>query len=341
MLQGRNGEVLLSDAGFDVNSTSPVKENEKPAPNGTIYVFPDGDPTRRTALLTGLDRPYGLALWKDFLYVAEPESIKRYPYDGVALKAGRGQEVISLKGFGKGHWTRTLLFDEAGSKLYVGIGSQENAEEGEDSRRAAINRYNPDGSGHEIFASGTRNPIGLHWYPATNTLWATVQERDGLGDSLVPDYFTHVEKGAFYGWPWTYIGHNQDPRMKAAPKELAEKTVEPDELLGSHVAVLDFRFYTGDQFPPEFHGGAFMAMHGSWNSSKRDGYVVRFMPFRDGEPSGKGYDFVAGWTDSGDDKAVLGRPSGVFQAADGSLLISDDGSGRIWKVSYKTPKPTR
>jgi glucose/arabinose dehydrogenase len=341
MLQGRNREVLLADAGFDVNSASPVQEKGKAAANGIVYVFPEGDPARRKALLTGLDRPYGMALWKDFLYVAEAESIKRYPYDGVALQTGKGQEIISLKGFNKGHWTRTLLFDDAGTKLYVGIGSQENVDEGEDPRRAAINRYNPDGSGHEIFASGTRNPIGLHFYPATQTLWSAVQERDELGDGLVPDYFTHVEKGAFYGWPWTYIGDNQDPRMKAAPKELAEKTVEPDELLGSHVAVLDFRFYTGDQFPTEFHGGAFLALHGSWNSSKREGYSVRFIPFRDGEPSGKGYDFLAGWTDSGDEKTVLGRPSGVFQAADGSLLISDDGSGRIWKVTYKTPKATR
>jgi glucose/arabinose dehydrogenase len=337
MLQGHNGEVLLSDAGFDVNSESPVQEKGKPAASGIVYVFAQGDPAKRKALLTGLDRPYGLALWKNFLYVAEAESVKRYPYDGAALKAGSGQEIISLKGFNKGHWTRTLLFDEAGSKLYVGIGSQENAEEGEDPRRAAINRYNPDGSGHEIFASGLRNPIGLHWYPSTQMLWATVQERDGLGDGLVPDYFTHIEKGAFYGWPWTYIGHNQDPRMKSPPKELAGNTLEPDELLGSHVAVLDFRFYTGDQFPAEFHGGAFLALHGSWNSSKREGYSVRFIPFRDGEPSGKGYDFVAGWADSGDEKTVLGRPSGVFQAADGSLLISDDGSGRIWKVSYKKP----
>ncbi|MES1261916.1 MAG: PQQ-dependent sugar dehydrogenase [Acidobacteriota bacterium] len=340
-LQGRNGEILLSDAGFDVNAASPVERSETTAHAGAVYVFLEGDPSRRRTLLSGLDRPYGMALWKDFLYVAEAESIKRYPYDNAAFTAGKAQQVVSLKGMNKGHWTRSLLFDPDGNKLYVGIGSEQNVEAGEDPRRAAINRYNPDGSGHEIYAGGTRNPIGLHWYPASDTLWAAVQERDELGDDLVPDYFTHVEKGAFYGWPWTYIGQNQDPRMGPPPPSLAAKMVEPDALLGSHVAVLDFCFYTGRQFPEAFAGGAFLALHGSWNRSRRDGFVVRFIPFQDGAPSGPGYDFVAGWTDSGDEKTVLGRPSGVFQRADGTLLIADDGAGRIWQVRYRGEKPAR
>ena len=158
MLQGRNGEILLSDAGFDVNNASPVQEKEKTAPNGSVYVFPAGDPARRKVLLSGLDRPYGLALGKDFLYVAEAESIKRYPYDGTALSAGKGQEIVSLKGMNKGHWTRSLLFDTAGDKLYVGIGSEQNVDAGEDPRRAAINRYNPDGSGHEHLCQRDAQP---------------------------------------------------------------------------------------------------------------------------------------------------------------------------------------
>ncbi len=339
LLQGPRGEILLSDAGFDVNSASPVKQDAKPPATGAVYVFPNGDPNRRKILLTGLDRPYGMAISGNFLYVAEAEAIRRYPYDSASFSAGKGQQIVSLQGMSKGHWTRSLLFDRAGRYLYVGIGSEHNVATGEDPRRAAINRYNPDGSGHFVFASGTRNPIGLHWYPNTDVLWAAVQERDELGDDLVPDYLTHIEPGAFYGWPWTYLGQNQDPRMKPPPAALAAKTVEPDELLGSHVAVLDFCFYAGHQFPEAFQGGAFVALHGSWNRSKRDGFVVRFIPFHDGQPSGHGYDFVAGWTDSGDEKTVLGRPSGVFETADGTLLIADDGAGRVWQVRYRGEKP--
>ncbi|MDP9169875.1 MAG: PQQ-dependent sugar dehydrogenase [Acidobacteriota bacterium] len=328
MLQGKNGEILLADSGTSART-------------GTVYVFPGGDPARRKALIGSLDRPYGLALWKNYLYVGEADSIKRYPYDTAGFTLGKGEQVVSLRGMDQGHWTRSLLFDSAGEKLYVGIGSEENVGTGEDLRRAAINRYNPDGSGHEIYASGLRNPVGLHWNPVTGALWAAVQERDALGDDLVPDYFTPVRQGAFYGWPYTYLGMNQDPRMKAAPKALADKIAEPEQLLGAHVAVLDFTFYTGTQFPAEFQGGAFLAFHGSWNRSKRAGYVVSFLPFKDGQPSGKAYDFVAGWTDTGDETAVYGRPVAVFQTTDGSLLISDDGGGVIWKVGFRGEKPSR
>src|ERR1017187_9282314 len=200
LLQGQGDEILLSDSGAGTRS-------------GTVYVFAHGDPAQRKALIGGLDRPYGMAFWNDYLYVAEAASIKRYPYNASSLTAGRGEQIISLEGMDAGHWTRSLLFDRAGEKLYVGIGSEQNAEAGEDSRRAAINRYNPDGSGHEIYASGLRNPIGLHWYPSSDVLWAAVQERDGLGDDLVPDYLTHIKSGAFYGWPYTYLGSHQDPRL--------------------------------------------------------------------------------------------------------------------------------
>jgi glucose/arabinose dehydrogenase len=325
LLQGRGEEILLSDSGAGARS-------------GTVYVFAHGDPAQRKALITGLDRPYGMAFWNDYLYVAEAGSIKRYPYNASSLTAGRGEQIVSLEGMDEGHWTRSLLFDRAREKLYVGIGSEQNAETGEDPRRAAINRYNPDGSGHEIYASGLRNPIGLHWYPSSDVLWAAVQERDGLGDDLVPDYLTHIERGAFYGWPYTYLGLNPDPRMTPVPKELAAEIAEPDQLLGAHVAVLDFVFYTGHQFPTEFQGGAFLAYHGSWNRSKRVGYVVAFIPFEFGEPSGRGYDFVAGWTDTGSETNVFGRPVAVFQTSDGSLLISDDGGGVVWKVSFRVKR---
>jgi glucose/arabinose dehydrogenase len=317
MTQGSRGEILIADSG------------------GVVYgVPPGGDPSARKKLVEGLDRPYGLALWKEYLYVAEPTSVKRYTYDAAALGAGKGEEVISLAGFDRGHWTRSLLFDRAGQKLYVGVGSGSNIDTGEDPRRASINRYNPDGSGHEIYASGARNPIGLHWYPDTDVLWAAVQERDGLGDDLPPDYFTHIQQGGFYGWPYAYLGSHEEPRLKGQRPDLVTKTIAPDLSLGAHVAVLDFTFYTGTQFPQEYRGGAFLALHGSWNRSKRVGYSVVFVPFRDGKPSGEPRDFLTGWMISPEHDEVWGRPVAVLQLSDGSLLVSDDGGKRIWKVSY-------
>jgi glucose/arabinose dehydrogenase len=317
MLAGPSGEILLSDMG-----------------SGTVYALTGAKPERK-ALIEHLDRPYGLALWKDYLYVGEPTSIKRYKYDSKNLTAGPGEEIASLKGFGTAHITRSLLFDRKGEKLYVGVGSGSNVDAGEDPKRAAINRYNPDGSGHEIFAAGTRNPIGLHWYPNSDTLWAAVQERDALGDDLVPDYFTHIQQGAFYGWPYAYAGPNEDPRRKGEREDLVKKTIAGDILLQSHVAVLDFLFYTGKQFPKEYQGGAFLAFHGSWNREKRVGYSVAFIPFQNGKPSGPVRDFLSGWMVAPESKEVWGRPVGIFQMADGSILVTDDGGKKIWRISYK------
>jgi len=322
LLAGSHGEILLADSGGDETG------------RGVVYVFPNGNPSARKKLITGLTRPYGLALWKNYLYVGEPQSVKRFPYDAAKFIAGKGEQVISLAGFTKDHWTRSLLFDPSGRKLYVGIGSAANVETGEDPRRAAINRYNPDGTGHEIFASGTRNPIGLHWYPNSDTLWAAVEERDELGDNLVPDYFTHVQQGGFYGWPYSYIGNHEDPRIKPQRPNLVAKAIVPDVLFRAHVAVLDFTFYTGSQFPSEYRGGAFLAFHGSWNRSRRDGYEVAFVPFENGQPAGPAQDFVTGWMIAPNNKDVWGRPVGVLEMRDGSLLISDDGGKKIWRVSY-------
>lgn len=328
MLLGPGGELLISDAAE--------------GPGGVVYAMPlnkaDGYQAHdRKKLITGLDRPYGLALWHEYLYVGEPESIKRYKYDAKSMSAGPGEEVISLKGLGRGHWTRSLLFDNAGQKLYVGVGSASNVSPGENPVRAAINRYNPDGSGHETYASGTRNPIGLHWYPGSDTLWAAVQERDALGDDLVPDYFTHIQQGGFYGWPFAYIGPHEDPRNKGkAPDDLVSKTIVPDvPLLPAHLAVLDFEFYTGKQFPAEYREGAFLALHGSWNRSKRVGYAVQFVPFRGGKPSGPQRDFLTGWMTGPDKREVWGRPVGLLILPDGSMLVSDDGGKKLWRVSYK------
>jgi len=327
MLLGPGGELLLTDAAD--------------GPQGAVYVMPlnksDGYQAHdRKKLIAGLDRPYGLALWHEYLYVGEPESIKRYKYDAKAMTAGPGEEVISLKGFGHGHWTRSLLFDSAGQKLYVGVGSGSNVSPGEDPVRASINRYNPDGSGHETYAAGTRNPIGLHWYPGTETLWAAVQERDALGDDLVPDYFTHIQQGGFYGWPFAYIGPNEDPRNKGKAPDLVAKTIVPDvPLMPAHQAVLDFEFYKGTEFPAEYRDGAFLALHGSWNRAQRVGYKVAFIPFSGGKPSGPARDFLTGWMVAPDSRDVWGRPVGLLFLPDGSMLISDDGANKLWRVNYK------
>ena len=322
MYTAPGGEIIVSDSSA-----------------GSVYVLTDKnknykDPERKK-ILESLDRPYGLAIWKDYLYVGERTSIKRYKYDAKAMTATAGQEIASLKNFTEGHWTRSLLFDSKGEKLYVGIGSGSNVDTGEDPMRAAINRYNPDGSGHEIFASGTRNPIGLHWYPGTNILWAGVQERDALGDDLVPDYFTHIQQGGFYGWPYAYAGPHEEPRHKGERPDLVAKTIPGDVLLQSHVAVLDFLFYSGKQFPAEYQGGSFIAMHGSWNRSKRVGYEVSFVPFKDGRPNGPVREFLTGWRISPESRDVWGRPVAIMQLPDGSILVSDDGGHKIWRISYK------
>lgn len=315
MLLAPGGEVLLSDSAA-----------------GIVYVFAGGKPTDRKALISGLSRPYGLAFWRNYLYVAETNAVKRYEYDATALTAGPGQEVAQVPGGGN-HWTRAIVFDRKGEKLYVSVGSSGNIDPDEE-RRAAINRYNPDGTGHEIFAAGLRNPSSIHWYPNTDTLWTTVIERDGLGDDLPPDYFTHVQQGGFYGWPWAYFGRHAEPRHNGEHAELVQKTITPDVALPAHNSPLDFAFYTGTQFPAEYRGGAFITLHGTWNRSQRAGYKVVFVPFRNRKPSGPARDFLTGWMTDPTNKDVWGRPVGVITLPDGSLLVSDDGGKKIWRVAY-------
>jgi len=313
MTLGPSKEILLSDS-----------------KGVTVYILKP----ERKKLIEKLDRPYGLAFYQDYLYVAETTSVKSYKYDAKQMTAGPGQEVVSMKGFDKGHWTRSLAFDKAG-KMYVGVGSSSNVDAGDPEMRAAINRFNPDGSGHEIFASGTRNPTSIHFYPGSNTLWASIQERDLLGDDLVPDYFTHIQKGGFYGWPYAYIGPNEDPRRKGEKPDLVKKTIVPDVVLGAHVAVIDWEFYTGKMFPKQYQGGAFLAFHGSWNRSKRVGQSVGFIPFKGGKPSGPLQEFLYGWMMGPDKQEVWGRPVGLLVMTDGSLLVSEDGNNKIYRISYK------
>jgi glucose/arabinose dehydrogenase len=301
MMLGPSNEILLADSG------------RRPDNSGIVYVLQGKE---RRKLIERLNQPYGLAMLNGYLYVGECDSVKRYKYDAKTMTASPGEEVVSLKDQGSHHWTRSLLFDRAGKYLYVGVGSASNVATGEDPRRAAINRYSVDGWKHDIFAAGTRNPIGMRWYPGTDTLWAAVQERDELGDDLVPDFFTHIQQGGFYGWPYSYIGPHEDPRNAGLAPDLVAKTLVPDVQLGAHVAVLDFLFYTGKQFPAEYQGGAFLCFHGSWNRSMRVGQSVAFIPFKN------------------DQRAVWGRPVGLLQMPDGSLLISEDGNSKIYHLTY-------
>lgn len=319
MLLGPEGEVLLSDIAA-----------------GVVYVIRD---KRAAPLISNLSKPYGLALYKDWLYVAETSSVKRYKYSSKQGSVGQGEEIIPLDRYATGHITRSILFDETVGKLYLTVGSASNVELGEPPIRAAVSRYNADGTGYELFATGIRNPIGLKWYPYANgteskVLWATSHERDGLGDDLVPDYFTRVQEAGFYGWPYAYIGPHEDPRHPGVAPDKVRQTLYPSVLLGSHVGSMDFTFYTGTQFPEKYQGGAFLALHGSWNRSKRTGYKIVFVPFKKGQPVSGPEDFLTGWMLAEDKKEVWGRPVAVLQMPDGSLLISDDGAGKLWQVSY-------
>jgi len=220
--------------------------------------------------------------------------------------------------------------------MYLSVASRSNVDAGEAPIRATILRFTPDGKEQEIFASGMRSLTDLALYPGTDTLWASVQERDLLGDDLVPDYITSVRQGGFYGWPYSYLGPNEDPRNKGkAPPGLIEKTIVPDVLLGAHVAVLDIEFYTGKMFPPEYQGGAFVAQHGSWNRSLRVGYNIVCVPFKNGRPAGPPREFLSGFMLAPDKKEVWGRPVGLLQLPDGSLLMSDDGGKKLWRIAYK------
>ncbi len=323
MIPGSSGELLLSDS----------------VAAGAVYVLQDknkdGKYEEKKALLEKLDRPFGIAWWKDYLYVAETTSLKRYKYNKRAMTVGAGEEVVAMKDYGQGHWTRAVQFDAKGEKMYLTIGSKSNVDGGEPKDRAAIHRYNPDGSGHELFAEGTRNPTSIHFYPGTNRLFAAVQERDLLGDDLVPDYFTGIKQGGFYGWPFAYIGPNEDPRRKGERPELVKKTIVPDLPLQAHVAALDFAFYTGKMFPAKYRGGVFLALHGSWNRSKRVGYSVVYIPFKDGKISGQPEEFLKGWMLAPDKREVWGRPVGIFPLPDGSMLVTDDGGNKIWRITYK------
>ena len=286
-----------------------------------------------------LNCPYGLAFHNGYLYVGNTDGVIRYKYTNGDTKAAAAGEMIASVPGGGNHWTRNVIFSRDGRKMYVSVGSSNNIDETGrgNENRAAIHEFNPDGTGFRLFATGIRNPVGLTLQPTTNAIWTAVNERDGLGDELVPDYATSVKDGGFYGWPYSYIGNHVDTRVPNQKPDLVAKAIVPDVLIPAHSAALGLTFYTGTQFPQRYRNGLFVALHGSWNRSTAQGYKVIFVPFANNRPSGPIEDFLTGFVVDPAAVTKWGRPVGVTVTADGSLLVSDDASHTIWRVRAATP----
>jgi glucose/arabinose dehydrogenase len=341
-----NGDMFLAESGA-----------------GRIRVFRVRDgaarPTETSVFASGLSRPFGIAFWPpgpspQFVYVAETNRIVRYPYKSGDLRARGPAQVIVPHLPSGGHWTRDVIFSDDGRTMFVSIGSATNtgaempaktpaaardwfaahgpgAAWGDEAGRADVLEFDPQGHDERVFAAGLRNCVSEAFAPS-GALWCVVNERDGMGDNLPPDYATSVRAGAFYGWPWFYIGDHPDPRLHDAPPGLAGQATVPDVLIQPHSAPLGIAFYNAAQFPAEYRGDAFVTLHGSWNRAQRTGYKVVRLLFHNGKPTGEYADFLAGFVES--DEAVWGRPVGVAVAHDGSLLVSEDGNGTIWRISY-------
>jgi len=339
------------------------------APNGDVFVAetragrirvlrPTGGAAKSMShetFASGLRGPFGIAFFPtgdnpEWLYVANTDSVVRFPYrSGDSKASGPAETVVARLPAGYGHSTRDIVFTPDSKRMLVSVGSASNVAEGmnrppaeiaqlppgaawgSETDRAAVLAFDPDGKNRKVFATGIRNCVGLAMQP-NGAAWCSTNERDGLGDDLVPDYVTRVQENAFYGWPWFYIGDHWDPRHPGARPDLKDKITVPDVLVQAHSASLGLTFYDGNSFPAEYHGDAFVAEHGSWNRSKRTGYKVIRIRLKDGLPTGEYEDFVTGFVIN--DSEVWARPVGVAVARDGSLLISEDGNGTIWRVSH-------
>jgi glucose/arabinose dehydrogenase len=345
-------------AGFKVDLYASGLEGPRQirrAPNGDFFVAEtragqirvfrgrgqDGKPEQVSVFATGLRQPFGIAFFPlgpnpQWIYVGNTNAVVRFPYHSGDLKATGSAAVIVPELPTGGHSTRDVVFSPDGTRMFVAVGSQSNVDDPDENKsefhRANILAYTPDGHDVDVYASGIRNPVGLGINPATGELWCSTNERDALGDNLVPDYVTHVQPHGFYGWPWYYMGDHQDPRHNGKHPELKGKVLVPDVLVSPHNASLGLTFYDGRQFPAEYSGDLFAAEHGSWNRANRTGYEVIRVPLKDGHASGEFEDFLTGFVTA--DGQVWGRPVGVAVAQDGSLLVTDDGSQSIWRVSY-------
>jgi glucose/arabinose dehydrogenase len=324
------------------------------APNGDVFVAEtrtgaikilraraSGEPATVITYVQGLELPFGLAFYPPHgearsLYVATVTSVLRFTYAAGVTRPRGAPEIVVRDLPEGGHVTRDILFSADGRKMYVSVGSQSNDQESasyDETRRANVLEFDSDGGGVRRFATGLRNPVALALHPATGELWTTVNERDGLGDNLPPDYVTRIGAGSFYGWPWYYIGAHEDPFHRGQRPELREGVKLPDVLIQPHSAPLQLAVYTGMQFPAQYHNDLFVALHGSWNRARRTGYKLIRVPLRHGAPIGAYEDFMTGFvTPEGD---VWGRPVGITVAADGALLVSDDENGTIWRISYR------
>jgi glucose/arabinose dehydrogenase len=346
-----NGDLLIVESKKDAKE--PVERPKRPIMawvEAKAHGGSGGGPSNRILLLrasTGADKaekpqvlidhlnsPFGVVLVGNALYVADTDAILRFPFTVGDTKVGAPVKVIDLPaGPINHHWTKSLTASADGSKLYVGVGSNSNAMERgieAETNRAAIWEVDPATGAFQVFAHGLRNPNGLTFYPGSDTLWAVVNERDELGPNLVPDYMTSVKRGAFYGWPYSYWGAHEDPRVKPQRPDLVKWATRPDYGLSSHVAPLGLVFYTGAAFPQQFLGGAFVAEHGSWNRPELNGYRVVFIRFENGRPMGAPVDFVTGFLKDGQ---ARGRPVGVAVDRAGTLLIADDVGNTVWRVT--------
>lgn len=316
-----NGDIFLADTGA-----------------GQVIVLRDpqhtGGSSQREVFAEGLKRPFGIAFHDDYVYVGNTGEVVRFRYERATSKRlGEAEHILDLP-FGGGHSIRTLAFGKDGQHLYISVGSSGNIDIEKDQRRAAVLVCDPDGKNARIYASGLRNSVGLAVEPVSGVVWSAVNERDEMGDNLPPDFLTSLKDGGFYGWPYSYIGGNVDPRVQPQRPDLVAKAIIPDVLLGAHVAPLQFAFYTGTQFPESYRGGAFIAEHGSWNRASRAGYQVAFVAFKDGKAVADPVPFLTGFAPDPAGENVNGRPVGVTVAPDGSLLVSDDGAGLVYRVSY-------
>jgi glucose/arabinose dehydrogenase len=334
-----NGDLFVAESEVDRKPDS-----------GTIRVYrgvdASGKPKQVGVFATGLAQPFGIAFYPlgpnpKWLYIGNTDTVVRYAYKNGDLKATAPSEKLAdLPGGGRlrggGHWTRDIVFSQDGKRMFVSVGSHSNIDDPdthpEELHRADVLEFTPEGKFVKVYASGIRNCVGEAIQPETGELWCSTNERDALGDNLVPDYITHVQEGGFYGWPWYYMGSNQDPRLAGKHPELKGKVLVPDVLLQPHFASLEMTFYEGSEFPATYKGDIFASEHGSWNKSKRAGYEVIRVPVKDGKATGEYEDFLTGFVTT--EGNVWGRPVGVAVAPDGSLFVSDDGSGSIWHVSY-------
>ena len=315
--------------GESANRITLFRDKNKDGVADSSYVFAEN-----------LNQPFGMLVLGNNFYVANTDGLVKFDYrPGDSKLTGSGSTVIGLPASKPNqHWTRNIIANKKGDKIYIAVGSATNmADKGleKEIRRANILEVNTDGTGERIYASGLRNPVGMDWAPGTETLWTAVNERDLLGEDLVPDYLAGVKEGGFYGWPFAYFGQNPDPRMKEKQRpDLVSKTIAPDVSLGPHTASLGLLFYNKDAFPARYQNGAFITQHGSWNRKELAGYKVVFVPFSGGKPAGEMEDFLTGFVVPGStDSEVRGRPVGIALLADGSMLISDDVNGIIWRVA--------